>query len=652
MPTPSPDVAEMNARLAAIVAASSDAIISYGADATILTWNPAAERLLGYTAEEVIGQPMSIIVPPERAREHAEFFTRLRAGDAITDLETVRLRKDGSRILVRVNLAPIRGADGAVTSVSATVCDLSERKLAEERFRALLESAPDPILGVNREGRIVFANAQTEKVFGYLRAELLGQSVELLVPERFRVQHHRQWARYQHAPTARAMGGDFDLWARRRDGSEVPVEIGLSSMADADGPVTVAIVRDITARKRVHEDLRERERRFRAIFNATFQFIGLMTPDGTILEANQSALDLAGVAAEAVIGTPFWETPWWTHSPELQARLKEAVHSAAQGEFVRFEASHRRADGSLAAVDFSLKPVRDEMGQVILLVPEGRDITDRRRAELEREELLAVAQAARASAEASLRIRAEAERMKDDLTKMVVHDLKNPVIGITMMIRAALRRRDDLPASQRNTLLQIDRTCQEMMRLIQNLLEISKMEEGQMPVAREEVVVAEILDDVRLEYAPVAEQTGKSLRVAVTSELPAVIADYALLKRVLVNLVINALRHSGSHEVRVESASIPDNGEVAIRVIDYGHGIPEEEQTRVFEKFATVRRGPESNPSTDTGLGLPFCKMAVERMGGRIALTSAAGTSTVFAVALPIHSRTASDASLRSAKTR
>lgn len=134
------------------------------------------------------------------------------------------------------------------------------------------------------------------------------------------------------------------------------------------------------------------------------------------------------------------------------------------------------------------------------------------------------------------------------------------------------------------------------------------------------------------------EQAGKDLQVAVSSELPAVAADPALLKRVLVNLVVNALRHSGSREVRVESApGSPDDGQIVLRVIDHGHGIPEREQGRIFEKFASVRRGPESEPSADTGLGLPFCRLAVERMGGRIGLASTPGEPTVFAVTLPIH---------------
>jgi signal transduction histidine kinase len=242
---------------------------------------------------------------------------------------------------------------------------------------------------------------------------------------------------------------------------------------------------------------------------------------------------------------------------------------------------------------------------------------------------------ARQAAEDALRVHDAVERLKQDLTSMVVHDLKNPVNGIAMMVQLALRKGRELPETQRNYLLQIERTSREMMRLIQNLLEISKIEEGKMPVTREAIVLAELVDEVAAEYAPVAEQAGRRLVVAVGTDLPAVVADRALLKRVLVNLVVNGLRHSGSEEVRVDGAEGPGTGEVTVRVADHGRGISAEDRTHLFEKFRSVRRSPTGDPTGDTGLGLPFCKLAVEQMGGRLDLTSVLGGETAFAVTLP-----------------
>jgi signal transduction histidine kinase len=234
-------------------------------------------------------------------------------------------------------------------------------------------------------------------------------------------------------------------------------------------------------------------------------------------------------------------------------------------------------------------------------------------------------------ADAERRARADAERMKDDLTHMVIHDLKNPLNGIAMMVQLALRKGGAaMPESQQNYLRQIDRTCREMMRLVMNLLDISKIEAGKMPVAHEAITLAALADEIAEEYAPVAGEVGRRLVVTVAPALPTAVGDRALLKRVLVNLVVNALRHSGSPEVHIEAT--PDGStEVALRVIDRGRGIAPDEQARLFEKFRSVR----SDPSADTGLGLPFCKLAVERMGGRIGVTSEPGAGTTFAVMLP-----------------
>ena len=127
--------------------------------------------------------------------------------------------------------------------------------------------------------------------------------------------------------------------------------------------------------------MRKSEERFRAIFDQAFQFIGLMTTDGILIEANRAALNFYGITESDVLGIPFWEAPWWTHSPEQQNVLCDAVKRAASGEFVRFEAFHPAPDGIIHCVDTSIKPVKDETGNVYLLIPEGRDVTDRRQAE-------------------------------------------------------------------------------------------------------------------------------------------------------------------------------------------------------------------------------------------------------------------------------
>ena len=238
-------------------------------------------------------------------------------------------------------------------------------------------------------------------------------------------------------------------------------------------------------------------------------------------------------------------------------------------------------------------------------------------------------------AEEALRVREETERLKDDLTSMVVHDLKNPVNGIAMTVQLALRKAARLPEAHVGYLQQIDRTCREMMRLIQNLLEIAKIEEGKMPIEKETLRAADVAAEIEREYAAVAAQVGRKLHVDIPADLPHLIADRALLKRVLANLVNNAIRHSGSPDVRLSGSVDDDPGHVALRVTDRGSGFDEHDLAHVFEKFRSVRRSPASAPASDTGLGLPFCKLAVELMGGRIGVDSTPGAETSFWLSLP-----------------
>jgi len=246
---------------------------------------------------------------------------------------------------------------------------------------------------------------------------------------------------------------------------------------------------------------------------------------------------------------------------------------------------------------------------------------------------------AAALAREALEGRAEIERLKDELSAMVVHDLKNPVNGISMMVQLALRKGADLPEAHRSYLQQIDLTCREMMRLIQNLLEISKIEEGKMPITIEPVVLSELVDEVLPEHRALASQAGRTIDVDVSTAVPAVAADRALLRRVLANLIGNAVRHSGSSIVHVAARTAPVAETILLEVRDSGRGIPAAQQERIFEKFASVPRSPSDEPFRDTGLGLPFCKLAMDQMGGSLSLESAPGTGSVFTVMLPMYRR-------------
>jgi PAS domain S-box-containing protein len=249
--------------LAAIVVSSNDAIVGKNLDGIVTSWNPGAERLYGYSAAEIVGRSISVLVPTDHADEVPGYLEVLKRGEAVGDYETERVTKAGQRVDVSINISPIRDVNGVLIGASTIARDVSDRKRAEKKVRDLLEAAPDAMVIVDDVGDIVLVNAQVERLFGYRRNDLLGRPVEMLLPERYRpvhVSHRRDYAQHAHP---RPMGAGLDLFAVRKDGSEVPVEISLSPLDTDEGPLVVAAIRDISERKRVEQQVAAANERLR-----------------------------------------------------------------------------------------------------------------------------------------------------------------------------------------------------------------------------------------------------------------------------------------------------------------------------------------------------------------------------------------------------
>ena len=243
------------AALATIVEFSDEAIYSKDLNGHIITWNRAAETLYGYSAAEVLGQHISQLMVSDRLQELPALMNRVRLGERI-HLETRRMRKDGTQFDVALTMSPIRDAQGELIGASVIARDVTERHQTEEDLRAFLEVAPDAIVVINHAGAIHAVNSQTEATFGYRADELIGQPVEMLLPHRFRGGPVAQRIAFTVEPVLRPMGTDLDLFGLRRDGSEFPVDIQLSTLPTKDGKLPVAVIRDVTERRRL-EHLRD-----------------------------------------------------------------------------------------------------------------------------------------------------------------------------------------------------------------------------------------------------------------------------------------------------------------------------------------------------------------------------------------------------------
>ena len=361
--------------------------------------------------------PWADLLPPEHARLDNVLFAPLKIKELTVGVLGLA-NKPGGFSEQDAQLAGIFGELSAVAL--ANIQNLNLLRDSEEHFRAVALTAQDAIVSTDGDGRIVFWNKRAAELFGFSEAEAAGQPITIIIPERLRERHCEALKRVRVTGIYHLVGRTVETVARHRDGHELPVELSLSEWV-AKGEVHFsAIIRDISERKRTEDDLRgsqtfleqrvrERtaelteaysklqeeiegrkralealgasERKFRAIFNQTFQFIGLLTPKGRILEINQTTLDFLGRKYHELIGIPLWEiNPENTPSP-LKKMITKAVQEAAQGRFVRFEFPVAVSWDETRTIDFSLKPVLNDRGSVEMLIPEGRDITERKQVE-------------------------------------------------------------------------------------------------------------------------------------------------------------------------------------------------------------------------------------------------------------------------------
>ena len=493
---------------------------------------------------------------------------------------------------------------------------------SEAYSTAIVATAADGIITLDAKGRVESFNRAAEDMFGYEAKEVLGRDVNVLMPERYQSAHTGYVERYTKTGEGSIFGKGRELPARRKDGSTFPIYLAASEIS-IDGDLCFAgIVRDISEQKAAEESLKATERRFRAVFDQRLQLVRILSTDGIVLEANQKSLDFAGLQRDGVIGCHLWDTPWWSHSPELQQRLRDAVSSAGNGATVQIEATCPRADGNMATLDFSLRPITDSDGQVVFLVTESHDITEQKIAEEEaRHHRERIAHVSRLST-------------LGEMAAGIAHEINQPLTAISLFAQAGKRL---VEAGQ------FEKMGEVCSKLNEHALRAADVVERMQMMARQGESLKELVDCNELIESTVrlAESEARIYDIQIEfdkgSHLPPVSVDGVQVQQVALNLLRNGMEAMIALEERKDcpiriSTRLNNVDEIEIEVTDCGDGVPESRIDKLFTPFSTTKK-------SGMGMGLSISQAIVRAHGGRIDFRNNEACGATFWFTLPAAKR-------------
>ncbi len=619
------------------------------AEGRIVESNPTARAILGLDAATLTGrtsddpewQTVWSDGKPARGEDLPSTIART-TGEPVRGVVIGVRHPSGTVRWLRVSASPLRDAAsdevlGAVVSFSdvtearrgeqalldsRNISDVRESQESAAKYRGLLEAAPDAMVVVDGAGEIVLLNAQAERQFGYRRDELVGQQVKVIIPEGFAERLIADDLRSTADALLQQIGMGIELFGRREDGTEFPIEIMLSPLESAEGILITAAIRDISARKAAEEALRVALGNFQDLVDADIVGVFFARQDGRVFYANDYFLDLLGYTREEL---EHGEVDWRAMTPPewLQLTDRALDELREQGSSKPFEKEYMRRDGSRVPVFLADTRLAGPGANIAAFV---LDISERKRGE---DELLAL----NAELEGRVKTRTAAleaaNREMEAFSYSVSHDLRAPLRSIDAFSQILLREHAaGLDPEARRVLDIVVRNAQHMGQLIDDLLTLSRV--GRKNLDRTPVDMEPLARSVVEELQ--AAQPGRTVEFDI-GPLASAFGDAGLLRQVWVNLFDNAVKFTGPVQLaKVEVRCEPGPRECRFTVRDNGVGFDPRYSDKLFQPFQRLHQTSEFE---GTGIGLAIVARIVRRLGGEVWADGAPGEGATFGFSLP-----------------
>jgi PAS domain S-box-containing protein len=645
---------------AAIFNSANFSSIATDEKGVIQIFNVGAERMLGYAAADVLNKitPADISDPQEviaRAKGlTAELGTPItpgfealvfKASRGIEDIyELTYIRKDGSRFPAVVSVTALRDAQDAIIGYLLIGTDNTARKQAEEALlkagalqNAIFNSANFSSIATDAKGVIQIFNVGAERMLGYAAADVMNKITPADISDPQEVIARAKALSVELGTTitpgfaalvfkaSRGIEDIYELTYIRKDGSRFPAVVSVTALRDAQNAIIgyLLIGTDNTARKQVEAEQKQLDQRLRdqqfytrSLIESNIDAIMTTDPKGIITDVNKQAEALTGCTRDELIGAPFKN--FFTDPERAEASINMVL---SEKKVTNYELTARARDGKETVVSYNATTFYDRDRKLQGVFAAARDVTERKRLDQVLQEKNAELEGTKSAAE-------KANLAKSDFLSSMSHELRSPLNAILGF--AQLMESDSPPptTSQRESIAQILQAGWHLLALINEILDLAKVESGQVPLSREPISMAEVMLECQGMIDPQAQQRGVQMKFPQVDSSCFVNADRTRLKQVLLNLLSNAIKYNvkqGTVEVTC-TQSAP--GRTRVSIVDTGTGLYPEQLAQLFQPFN--RLGQEAGGEEGTGIGLVVAKRLVELMGGAIGVESALGVGSVF----------------------